>query len=114
MKAQQGQYRQGDVLFTRSTVLPEDKRLRGALKLLAPNAGRYIYARGEATGHHHSSVAEGCTLNLDEGGVMWLTVEELTRVEHQEHEVIVLEPGTYRVDRQQECDPWAGWRQVSD
>ena len=114
MKAQQGQYRQGDVLFTRSTTLPQDKKPRGTLKALPATAGRYIYARGEATGHHHSSVTGSCALNLDEGGVMWLTVEELTRVEHQEHETIVLEPGTYRVDRQQECDPWVGWRQVSD
>lgn len=35
-------------------------------------------AHGEVTGHHHSVPASAGTLTLDEGGVMYLTIDELT------------------------------------
>jgi hypothetical protein len=92
-------YRQGDILI---------ERVRRSTRKLAPVAaehGRLILARGEVTGHHHSVATEAAALSLDEGGVMFLTVEELTEVVHQEHAPIQLEPGTYRVLRQREYSP---------
>ena len=89
------QARQGDVYFTRVLEAP-------AGRAVTPEAGRLILARGEVTGHHHSVPASAGPLTLDEGGVMYLTIEELTAVEHQEHAPIPLEPGVYRVTRQRE------------
>lgn len=92
------QFRQGDVLIERIK-----HRAKG--RPVPAEAGRLILARGEATGHHHSIAASAGTLTLDEGGVMYLTIEELTAVEHQEHAAIALDPGTYRVTRQREYTP---------
>jgi len=108
MSTIRGQVAQGDVLFT------PVKQIPATVRPMAAEGGRYIFARGEATGHHHSSAAGTCALNLDEGGVMFLTVEELTEVRHQEHGTVVLEPGVYRVDKQQEVDVWGDWRAVLD
>jgi hypothetical protein len=91
--------RQGDVLIIRS------RRPRKAVTVVAPELGRLILARGEATGHHHSVASETATLSLDEGGTMYLTVAQLTEVRHQEHAPITLSPGTYRVRRQREYAP---------
>lgn len=108
------QVAQGDVLFSAVLQLPTDKQPRGTLRPAMTEDGRWIFARGEVTGHHHSSRVETCTLNLDEGGVMFLTVDQLTEVEHQEHGTVVLEPGVYRVDTQREVDAWGDWRPVAD
>lgn len=88
--------RQGDVLIRRIATMP------AKLTPLAPEHGRLILARGEATGHHHSIPASAGTLNLDEGGTMYLTIDQLTSVDHQEHASIPLEPGVYQVVRQRE------------
>lgn len=88
--------RQGDVLIRRIATAP------AKLTPVAPEHGRLILARGEATGHSHSVPAGAGTLSLDEGGVMYLTIDQLTAVEHQEHAAIPLEPGTYQVVRQRE------------
>ena len=93
--------RQGDILIIPITKAPKK------LTPVTPEHGRLILARGEATGHHHSVDARCATLNLDEGGVMFLDVEELTEVRHQEHDPIALEPGQYKVVRQREYTPEA-------
>ena len=98
MTKQQRMYRQGDVLIEAVDVVPEIN------KIPAVN-GRLILAEGEATGHHHS-VAAGCgTLGVADGGVMFLTVEELTEVRHQEHAPVTLPVDRYRVTRQREYTP---------
>lgn len=91
--------RQGDVLIERVA------KPRRSLKAVKPANGRHMLAYGEATGHHHSLPASAGTLSLDEGGVMYLTIDELTAVEHQEHNPIPLEPGTYKVTVQREYTP---------
>jgi len=99
--------RQGDVL-----IIP----VRRAPKKLTPvqaEDGRLILARGEVTGHHHSVDAGVATLSLDEGGVMYLDIDELTEIRHQEHAPIPLAPGKYKVVRQREYSPEA-IRNVAD
>jgi hypothetical protein len=91
--------RQGDVLLERVARHPKN------LTTVAAESGRLILARGEATGHHHSVDARVATLALDEGGVMYLTVEELTEVQHQEHAPIALAPAIYKITRQREYTP---------
>ena len=100
-------YRQGDVLIEQVHVLPKK------LVPQVPDTGLLVLARGEATGHHHSIPASAGTLQTDEGGVMYLTIEELTEVRHQEHAPIPLAPGFYRVRRQREYTPEA-IRSVAD
>ena len=95
------QFRQGDVLIERIA----SKNPTGTESPVEAVSGRLVLAYGEATGHSHSLDAGSGTLTLDEGGVMFLTVEELTAVEHQEHNPVTLEPGTYRVTRQREYTP---------
>lgn len=99
--------RQGDLLIERTTAAPKGRPV-------APEAGRLILARGEATGHHHSVPATAAMLTLDAGGVMYLTIDQLTAVEHQEHAPIALEPGTYRVTRQREWTDADEPRMVAD
>lgn len=98
--------RQGDVLIERIPGKAKGDSVR-------PERGRLILARGEVTGHHHSIPASAGSLMLDEGGVMYLTIDQLTAVEHQEHAPIELKPGVYRVTRQREYTPQA-IRTVSD
>lgn len=102
-----GQARQGDVFFERVASKPK------GLKAVAPEGGRLILARGEATGHHHSIPASAGTLEIDEGGVMYLTIDQLTAVEHQEHAAIPREPGIYKVTTQFE-EMFGHWQRVVD
>jgi len=91
--------RQGDVLIIPITKIPKK------LIPVAPEQGRLVLAHGEVTGHHHSVPASAGTLSLNEGGVMFLTIDQLTEVRHQEHAPIALEPGSYKVVRQREYSP---------
>jgi hypothetical protein len=87
--------RQGDVLF----IPIEKSKVQG--KPVEPENGRYILARGEATGHDHSVSSRYATMTVDEGGLTYLTVDQLTEVQHQEHGPIPLDKGAWRVIPQQ-------------
>lgn len=92
--------RQGDVLLVPSSH-PSFVRPKGQTTPKPSTvAGRHVLAYGEVTGHHHSIDASKGTLVLDEGGVTYLTIAELTAVEHQEHGAITLPPDLY-MQRQQ-------------
>lgn len=100
-----GLIQQGDVLFHRIDQLPE-----GAVSKAVEN-DMVIFARGEATGHHHSAVVEmvNATPNLDfyeMNGVLYLKVFRDTEVTHQEHNAVVLTPGFYRCGLVREIDPF--------
>jgi hypothetical protein len=100
---------QGDIGFLRVAGPPATAVTQ------APEGGRLILARGEATGHHHSVSAATATMSLDEGGTTYLTVAELTAVEHEEHAPVALEPGIYQVVRQREAtDADETWAFVGD
>jgi hypothetical protein len=90
------QARQGDILFESAG------RPTRPLRRVRPENGRLIIARGEQTGHHHWVDPSVATLELDEGGVAYLTIDQLTEVQHPEHGPTVLEPGTYEVIQQRE------------
>lgn len=105
--------RQGDVLL----ISADDPAFRAPTGHLSPQPAleaRVILAWGEATGHHHSVPAPAATLSLDEGGVTYLTVKELTEVSHPEHAPARLAPDTYEVRRQREWSDADEPRQVID
>jgi len=89
---------QGDLLFVPVPCVP-------AGQPLVVEDGRYILARGEATGHHHSvAVTPRVRAVVTAVGVTYLTIEELTEVQHQEHGSVLLEAGAWEVRRQREYD----------
>ena len=88
-------YRQGDVLFTKVEELPE------GLERKRNN----IVVEGEVTGHAHRLLDGVIWMNVL--GAMYLEVVRATRVVHEEHNAIYLEPGIYQVTRQREYSPEA-------
>ena len=106
--------RQGDILVVPASH-PSYRKPSGKLSAVSAGVpGRHVLAYGEVTGHHHSVDARTGTLALDEGGVMYLTIEELTAIEHQEHGALTLEPGEYMIRRQREWSDENEPRQVAD
>jgi hypothetical protein len=93
-------YRQGDVLLIKRPVNMD------GMKLVKPENGRLILARGEATGHHHSVCCDVAEL-FERGDEMALVVCETTTLDHQEHGTIEIAPGTYWTVRQREYTPAA-------
>lgn len=94
--------RQGDVLLVPITEIPVATRKRKS------ENGRRILARGEATGHHHSVVADAHTdlLELPGQDELYLLVKEGNALlEHQEHAALVVPPGRYKVVIQREYAP---------
>lgn len=100
------QLAQGDLLFVQAaaedfkgTAVPRDE------------FGRYILARGEATGHVHAIDAPEVEI-LERDGVMYLKVDAPSEVRHetapkvltQEHGTVTLAPGTWALKRQFEWD----------
>lgn len=97
-------YRQGDVLLDRVDDLPGDLETA----VLPSDEGRVVLAYGEVTGHFHSvPVDDGELLevNTAERVDRYLRIRSATRLTHQEHAAIELEPGLYRVRIQSEYVP---------
>lgn len=99
-------YAQGDILFER---LDEKNIPQGLAQEVRRDAdGCLCLARGERSGHRHVADSETARLFTEEQpwisdenvivGIM--TLSEITAIRHEEHDPIVLEPGTYRVRRQ--------------
>jgi len=97
-------FRQGDVLLDQVAELPDDAETH----LLAPAHGRIILAYGEVTGHFHAvPAAAGELMEVTTSGRVdrYLRIRSRTRLTHQEHGPIELEPGLYRVRIQSEYVP---------
>ena len=102
-------YSQGDLLFERVDDIEPMPETRSRLV-----DGVAVLAEGEQTGHRHA-VYHGAVMFRDDalardipGGlyVAHLRVGQAgTRVIHDEHAPLKLEPGTYRVRRQRELQP---------
>jgi hypothetical protein len=99
-------FAQGDILFER---LDEKNIPQGLVQEVKRDAdGSLCLARGERSGHRHVADSETARLYREEQpwrfdanvvvGIMALS--ETTAIRHEEHDPIVLGPGTYRVRRQ--------------
>jgi len=91
------QKQQGDVLLMRVESIP----LGG--ELVRPHERGHVLAEGEATGHAHTVPAEHGTLTRI-GAKLFLTVTAPTKITHEEHREIELEPGVWEVGRVREYD----------
>ncbi|MBD3282073.1 MAG: hypothetical protein GF387_00450 [Candidatus Portnoybacteria bacterium] len=91
-------YRHGDLLIKQIKELPK--------KLKAISGG--TLALGEATGHHHTIVADKQALQLfeDTNGNKYFSLTKPAPLTHQEHKTIEIETGYYRVDVEKEFDPF--------
>lgn len=101
-------YRQGDVLIMALEESAVPANLVEAAGELRDGRGRLVLALGEVTGHAHAVPGPGRLIR--EAGVfgpMLLHLPEGGRVVHEEHAVIALPKGWFRVVRQREYAPGA-------
>lgn len=91
-------YRHGDVLIQEVEALPD-----GAFQ--PQESGEVILAHGEVTGHSHRIENPAAVELWRVYGGSYIRVIEPTRVVHEEHQPITLEPGVYRYWRQREYVP---------
>lgn len=91
-------FQQGDVLLYKVDSVPEGKTVK-------PKERGLILAEGEVTGHAHriTKLKSVIMIQTDDGRV-FLQVKEATPLEHEEHHVIIIEPGEYEVGKVLERD----------
>ena len=106
-------YRQGDVLLNMVAALPAGARVTP----VAPTSDRLVLAFGEQTGHAHAVPATDAEL-LDVATAnqvdRYLRVRSQTRLLHEEHAPIDLEPGLYHVGIQRTFDGRSRPNRVAD
>lgn len=95
------QKRQGDLLITRISSLPDDAKPIEGLTLAA----------GEATGHAHKLTAG--RLYRTPLGELYFVAEGPAVLTHEEHRHLQFAPGVYHVRRQREYHP-SMQREVAD
>jgi hypothetical protein len=104
--------RQGDVLLVPIDRIPVEAKI-------APERGRrFILAKGEQTGHHHSIAFSDRVAMFREdgsGGGLFLSVTGAApaALEHQEHSTLDIQPGKYAVVIQRTYHAGVG-RRVAD
>ena len=96
--------RQGDVLVIPVATIPRNT------KPVKRDQGRVVLAYGEATGHAHTiSHPDVRLVSAEQAGElrMWMqvTAPEPVELEHDEHDTLLIPPGTYEVRRQREYSP---------
>lgn len=97
-------YRQGDVMLDGLAKLPPG----ATVQPITPIDGRLILALGEETGHAHAvSAADAELLDVATADRIdrYLRVRSRTRLVHEEHAPIELEPGLYRIQLQRSYVP---------
>lgn len=91
-------YQQGDVILEKVHGLPKGVRVK-------PDDRGYVLAEGEVTGHCHKiTEVENVVMVKTDGGQIYLSVKTRTPLKHDEHTLITIEPGDYRVRKVMERD----------
>ncbi|HEU5378635.1 MAG TPA: hypothetical protein VFV38_24710 [Ktedonobacteraceae bacterium] len=93
MEEKRVMHRQGDVLFVKVADLPAELVERKS----------DVLVEGEATGHAYR-LTEGQVWQTQEG-VLFLSAVTGSKIVHEEHAPIELEPGYWQVIRQREYSP---------
>lgn len=84
-------FQQGDVLIQRIETLPAH------LETIQPENGRYILAKGEATGHAHAVNDHILLFKETDKNFLYCFADDYFTVLHEEHNPIVIPPGLYQV-----------------
>ena len=84
------------------------------MSVIPPKNGKLVIARGEKTGHTHTIDSDKATLYQDLFGGMRVEVKEDTEITHDEHDVMPVPKGTYKVVRQRQYVPRRDPRNVVD
>ena len=96
------QWRHGDVIVTKVDALPDDVK----------KLDRKEVFYGEVTGHaHRIDVGE---LFEAKDGKLYLKVEKMTTLTHEEHKTITLPKGIYYMGQARQYDESEGWVPVRD
>lgn len=96
-------WRHGDVQLVKVDAIPTDAQLI---------EGRKELAYGEVTGHSHKiDIGE---LFFTKDGNLYLKVDKLAKVSHEEHKTKNVEPGCYLVGIKRQYNPDGGWSKVLD
>lgn len=93
-------HQQGDVLLRPLASMPD-----GEQKLVSK--GKCVLAHGESGHTHLIDAAEGDVELIQIGEQMLLNVKNPVKVQHEEHDVQMLEPGIWEIGRVQETDHFA-------
>lgn len=93
--------RHGDVQLIPVNSIPEAKKL-----------DRKELAYGEVTGHAHR-IDIGEIFETKEGE-LYLNVEKLSRVSHEEHKTVAIPKGKYRIIIKRQYNAENGWERVID
>ena len=86
--------RHGDLILKRIDEIPTQAKQTDNMTL----------ALGEATGHHHT--LEGKCQVFQSGETKFVKAESETVLKHQEHNTVDIENGLYKVDIEEEYDPF--------
>jgi len=89
-------YQQGDVLLKAVNEIPGDVQ----------DQKTDVLVMGESTGHAHR-VTSGDYKIVRNAAVMYLLAYTIVKIQHEEHDIIELPPGTYLVDQVKEYDHFA-------
>jgi hypothetical protein len=99
--------RQGDVLLAQIDDLPSGTD--GVSPERRGSRSEYVLARGEATGHAHTVLADdrvALLIDPSERGANYLVVRGAsTELRHEERRSLAVPPGCYRIVRQRTYDP---------
>lgn len=92
---------QGDVIIEAVDGIPGDCK-PGKLK-----EGQIILAEGETTGHAHRISEVAGVIFKEKDGMFYLENAHELAVSHEEHNTVLIPPGTWRVRKVQEYDHFA-------
>lgn len=96
------QWRHGDVQIIEVSEIPNE----------AKKLDRKWLALGEITGHSHRiDIGE---LFETRDGKLYLKTTKKTKVSHEEHRTIALEPGCYLIGIKRQYSAETGWSKVQD
>ena len=94
--------RHGDVVIIKVELIPSTAVSLGSRKEIA---------YGEVTGHaHRLDVGE---LFEEKNGDIYLKIDKLAKVSHEEHKTVTLTPGVYKAVIKRQYTP-EGWKKVVD
>lgn len=89
-------YQQGDILIKRIEKLPEGETVK---------TKELVLAEGETTGHMHKiEETQYAKMIKTSDGKVYLSVTKQIPLKHDEHHIIIIEPGEYEVSKVREKD----------